>query len=136
MATEMATQMAPQVATDSASHVATDLASQMIAVLATEMTTARHDSLCSSGRGARPFGTWRDGGHGREEGFLSNLDALRVAQAGGSALAFVGKRPDLGSVCAEHWSPLLAALPGTRSLATRVVPCPPRLAASRRCRRA
>ena len=91
MATEMATQMALLVAADSASHVATDLASQMIAVLATEMTTARHDSLCSSGRGARPFGTWRDGVHGWEEGFLSNLDALRVAQAGGLAFAFVGQ---------------------------------------------
>ena len=95
MATEMATQMALLVAADSASHVATDLASQMIAVLATEMTTARHDSLCSSGRGARPFGTWRDGGHGWEEGFLSNLDALRVAQAG-SAFAFVGQATRAG----------------------------------------
>jgi len=78
MAAQLATQLALHVATDSASHVAIRLVSQMSAVLATGMTTACHDSPRNALRGARPFGTWRDGGPCCKEGSLSNLDVLRV----------------------------------------------------------
>ena len=59
------------VATDLASQPS-EAASQMSAALVGRVTTGRHRLARNSLRGACPFGTWRDGVLGQEEGFLSN----------------------------------------------------------------